>query len=110
MRDKQELHTQPQTTVQSVFSEHGEAFIAGMFAGHPGDESMKTFGSYAPAGARRLMGMDEDYAGFFHLLDSEPTLIIGDFDEGKLGLLRLSINLNPAMVAKVTSWSRSKYD
>ena len=71
---------------------------------------METLGSYAPTGARRLMGMDEDYAVFFHFLDSQPKLIVGDFYEAKLGSLRLSINLNPTMAAKVTSWSRSKYD
>ena len=120
MRDKQELQKRPQTTVQSVFSKDVEDFIASIFegklstarngGGQSEDESMKAFGSYVPIGARRLMGMDEDYAGFFYLLDSEPKLIVGDFDEAKLGLLRLSINLNPAMVSRVTSWSRSKYD
>ena len=50
--------------------------------------------------------MDEDYAGFFYLLDSETKFIVEDFDEGKDGLWRLSINLNPSIVARVTSWSR----
>ena len=54
--------------------------------------------------------MDEEYEGFSQLLDSYPKLSVADFEEDKLGLLRLSINLNPAMVAKVTSWSRSKYE
>ena len=120
LRDEQKGQKRPQTAVQSVFSKDVEEFIASIFesklltarndGGQSEDESMKMFVGYAPTGARRLMGMDEDYAGFIHFLDSEPKLTVGDFGEAKLGLLRLSINLNPTMVAKVTSWTRSKYD
>ena len=80
--------------VQSVFSQDGEVFLGGIFVGKPltarngggesGDEPMTNSGSYASTSARRLMRVD--------------------------GLLRLFINLIPAMVARVTSWSHSKYD
>ena len=95
-----------------MFSKYGKDFLANIFEGKPLSDRNGGghIDSNAPAGARRLMGMDEDYESFIQLLSSEPKIVVGDFDEDKLGLLRLSINLNPAMVAKVTSWSRSKYN
>ena len=38
--------------------------------------------------------MDEKYTGFLRLLNSRPMLVVADFDDTKLGLLCLSINLN----------------
>lgn len=66
--------------------------------------------SYSQIAAHRLMGMDGEYADFCQLLKSKPYLVVEDFDERQLGLLRLSINLSPAMVARVTSWGRSRFD
>ena len=109
----------PTTTLESLFDKEGNAFLLKIFEGNdssgnaaeqPGGESSADFTSYSRAAARRLMGMDEEYTGFIQLLSSEPKLVVADFDEDNLGLLRLSINLNPAMVARVISWSRSKYD
>ena len=107
-KDEKELDRQAKTTVQSVFDQEGENILRSIIKGNMSSDN--EISSHASTGARRLMGMDEAYAGFFHILASEPKLVVGDFDERKLGLLRLSINLNPAMVARVTSWIRSKYN
>ena len=107
------------TTLRALFSDEGEKFLSKIFGGksssgnatgEAGGESSTDFDSSSRIAARRLIGMDEEYEGFSQLLDSYPKLSVADFEEDKLGLLRLSINLNPAMVAKVTSWSRSKYE
>lgn len=76
--------------------------LLGNTSGHPGYESSIDFTSDSRVAAHRLMGMDEECTGFFRLLKSRLLLEVGDLDEDKLGLLRLSINLNPAMVARVT--------
>lgn len=65
--------------------------------------------SYSQVTAHKLLGMDGEYEDFCQLLKSKPYLVVKDFDERHLGLLRLSINLNPAMVARVTSWGRSRF-
>lgn len=119
-RDERDRQWAAQTTLQSLFTNEGEKFLSKIFGskdfspgnanGQLGQESSMDFSSYSRVAARRLMGMDEEYTGFFRLLSLKPNLVVADFDEDKLGLLRLSINLNPAMVARVTSSGRSKYD
>ncbi|CAN0036756.1 unnamed protein product [Laminaria digitata] len=75
----------------------------------PGDESGN--GGYSRSAALRLLGMDESHEAFLRVLDAETKLLVGDFMEGQghLGLLRFSFNLNPAMVATVTAWTRSEF-
>ena len=74
-----------------MFSKYGKDFLANIFEGRPLSDRNGGghIDSNAPAGARRLMGMDEDYESFIQLLSSEPKIVVGDFDEDKLGLLRL---------------------
>lgn len=118
-REEGERQQKRHTTLRALFSDEGEEFLSKIFGGKSssgnatgaaGNESSTDFDSSSRIAARRLIGMDEEYEGFSQLLDSHPKLSVADFEEDKLGLLRLSINLNPAMVAKVTSWSRSKYE
>lgn len=72
-------------------------------------DSITDYNSSSRAAAGRLMGMDEAAGGFARVLGSDPKLLVEDLDEGKLGLLRLSFNFNPAMVARVTAWNRSQW-
>lgn len=76
----------------------------------PGDES-HSGGYYSRSAARRLLGMDESDEAFLRVLEAKPMLSVGDFMEGEghVGLLRFSFNLNPAMVATVSAWTRSEY-
>lgn len=55
------------------------------------------------AAARRHLDMDESDEGILRFLDSTPQLRVQDFHEQDLGLLRLSFNLNPAMVTSVNA-------
>lgn len=73
------------------------------------EETAAYSNSYSLAAARRLLGMDESDMSFSKVLDREPHILVEDFDEDKLGLLRLSFNLNPAMVTKVMAWNRSMF-
>ena len=107
------------TTLQALFNDKGEEFLSKIFGGKDSsgnatdavrNGSYVDFDSSSRITARRLIGMDEEYEGFSQLLGSQPTLTVADFEEDGLGLLRLSINLNPAMVARVTTWCRSKYE
>lgn len=66
--------------------------------------------SYEMPAARRLLGMDESDDTILRILKSAPPLLLEDFDEDKLGLVGLSFNLNPALVAKISSWTRSCWD
>ncbi|CAM9597767.1 unnamed protein product [Scytosiphon promiscuus] len=97
-----------------VFNAAGTEFIDGVLSGTLSTdrtaESTPDSTSFSRAAAgRRLMGMDEADDGFLRVLRSDPPLLIEDFHEDKLGLLRLSFNLNPAMVATVTAWQRAQW-
>lgn len=61
------------------------------------------------AEARRLMGFEEADGDFVEVLGFGPKLLVQDLDEDQLALLRLSFNLNPAMVARVVGWKRSSW-
>lgn len=74
-----------------------------------GEEPAAYSNSYSLAAARRFLGMDESDIKFTTVLRCKPDILVEDFDEEKLGLLRLSFNLNPAMVAKVMAWNRSMF-
>lgn len=65
--------------------------------------------SHAWTAARRHLSMDESDEGIIRFLESAPQLRVQDFLEKNLGLLRLSFNLNPAMVASVSSWTRANW-
>lgn len=97
-----------------VFDNDGTKFIDHILTGKrstdPAGESMMDSNSFSRATAgRRLMGMDEADDGFLRVLGSDPPLLVEDFHEDKLGLLRLTFNLNPAMVATVTAWQRAQW-
>lgn len=59
--------------------------------------------------ARRHLSMDESDEGILKFLTAKPQLRVQDFQEQNLGLLRLSFNLNPAMMASVSSWTRANW-
>eukprot|EP00903_Cladosiphon_okamuranus_P022759 g20951.t1 len=59
--------------------------------------------------ARRLMGFEEADDEFLRILSLPPQLLVEDFHEDRLMLLRLSFNLNPATVARVMRWKRSHW-
>lgn len=74
-----------------------------------GEETAAYSNSYSLAAARRLLGMDESDMKFGTVVSCKPDILVEDFEEEKLGLRRLSFNLNPAMVAKVMAWQRSMF-
>lgn len=107
------VRDQPVTVrLADLFDDAGTKFIDSVLNGkrstNPPGESVMDSNNFSRATAgRRLMGMDEADEGFLQVLGSNPPLLVEDFDEDKLGLLRLSFNLNPAMVATVTAWRRA---
>lgn len=75
----------------------------------PAENSTTASDGYAWSAARRLLGMEEADDKFITIVCLEPELKVEDFDEDKLGLMTLSFNLNPAMVARVSAWRRSSW-
>lgn len=73
-----------------------------------GDYSGKTQAALATR-RRRHLSMDESGEGIIRFLEAMPQLQVQDFHEHNLGLLRFSFNLNPAMMASVSSWTRSNW-
>lgn len=100
-------------TLANLYETKGADFLSDMLNGKrssDGDtDSMTDFNNTLRAEARRLMGFEEADEDFVRILGFTPDLMIEDLDEDKLGLLRLSFNLNPATVARVDAWKRSRW-
>lgn len=84
--------------------------VAGDDSVRVASDGMHERNSYEMPAARKLLGMDESDYTMLRVLQSTPPLLLEDFDEDKLGLVGLSFNLNPALVAKVAAWTRSCWD
>lgn len=106
-------NTKDTGTLFHLYETEGAEFLSGMLNGkrssNADPDSMTDSNNPSRAEARRLMGFEEADEDFVRVLSFTPDLLVQDFDEDKLGLLRLSFNLNPAMVAKVVAWKRSNW-
>lgn len=100
-------------TLANLYETKGAKFLSDMLTdkrssdGDPG--SMTDANNSFRAEARRLMGFEESDEAFVRVLGFAPDLLVEDFDEDKLMLLRHSFNLNPAMVARVVAWDRARW-
>lgn len=105
--------TEDTGTLARLYETKGAEFLSDILNGQRSSNgdlgSTMAFNDSLRAEARRLMGFEEADEDFVQVLSFTPHLSVQDFDEDKLGLLRLSFNLNPAMVAKVISWKRSRW-
>lgn len=99
--------TEDAGTLAHLYQTKGFEFLSEMLTSKPSlnEDSNNPF----RAEARSLMGFEEAEEDFVQILSFTPDLLVEDFEEDKLGLLRLSFNLNPAMVAKVVAWKRSRW-
>ncbi|CAM9628063.1 unnamed protein product [Ectocarpus sp. 12 AP-2014] len=100
-------------TLANLYETKGAKFLSDMLTdkrSSDGDPASITDANTSfRAEARRLMGFEESDEAFVRVLGFAPDLLVEDFDEDKLMLLRHSFNLNPAMVARVVAWDRARW-
>lgn len=105
--------TKIRDTLANVYLTEGAEFLSATLNGNgstTGDTDSKADANISFRDeARRLMGFEEADEQFVRILKLNPPLKVEDFDEDKLMLLRLSFNLNPAMVARVVAWERARW-